>query len=142
MSITAPLSCQSIISFNSLKDEPNPRVFLEQFPTSPVYMVPSTKDTDPFAEAEKVTVMFQNKNVCVLVPGVTFDIHGTRHGRGGGWYDRFLSRLPRSWLKIGVTTPEHLSHAPLKREVWDEPMSLLALIHQDTLTLQSVRKKL
>jgi 5-formyltetrahydrofolate cyclo-ligase len=38
----------------------------------------------------------------VLVPGLAFDPHGHRLGRGAGFYDRFLPTLPPSALIIGL----------------------------------------
>jgi len=38
----------------------------------------------------------------VVVPGLAYDLHGRRLGRGGGHYDRFLPRLRRSATLVGV----------------------------------------
>jgi 5-formyltetrahydrofolate cyclo-ligase len=38
----------------------------------------------------------------IVVPGMAFDAHGNRLGRGGGFYDRFLRRLGPHTTRVGI----------------------------------------
>ena len=60
----------------------------------------------------------------VLVPAVAFDRRGYRLGYGGGFYDRFLARLPEGPLRIGVAFDEQLIDE-VPAEAHDEPVDLV-----------------
>jgi len=50
----------------------------------------------------EVTLVNPDLLTSVLVPGLAFNEPGARLGRGGGFYDRFLSQVRPECLKIGV----------------------------------------
>ena len=78
-----------------------------------------------------MTRKYPENRAYVLVPGRRFDRHGTRYGRGGGWYDRFLSEVPTSWLRIGVTRTQDLADGRLERKPWDQPVDWLLIEADD-----------
>lgn len=58
-----------------------------------------------------------------LVPGIAFDDKGTRLGRGGGYYDRFLQNF--KGLKLGVTFNQGLTSETLPRRSHDQQMNIV-----------------
>lgn len=96
------------------------------------YSVPQHPDRDPTSEAQKSLLLADRRRTAVLLPGAAFDIFGTRHGRGGGWYDRFLANAPHEWLRIGFCYTEQLSRRPLTRESWDQPVDFVYVVDKET----------
>ncbi|MDQ2837863.1 MAG: 5-formyltetrahydrofolate cyclo-ligase [Actinomycetota bacterium] len=58
----------------------------------------------------------------VLVPAFAVDRHGHRLGRGGGSYDRALSRVPTSTPIAALLYRDELLDA-VPNDVWDRPVS-------------------
>ena len=116
------------IGYTPIGDEPDFSIFLKaQGVSADIIRLPATRENDPLVAATELVTAHAGKKVCILIPGRRFDGAGTRHGRGGGWYDRFLSAIPREWLRVGVLNPNQLSTRHLKRESWDEPMDVLLI---------------
>jgi hypothetical protein len=92
---------------------------------SEIIMLPDHKEADPFEWAAQCAEQFKNKKAYILIPGTQFDMQGTRHGKGGGWYDRFLSKIPNTWPKIGIAHESQISFSPIKKELWDIPVDWL-----------------
>ncbi len=60
----------------------------------------------------------------VIVPGIAFDKSGSRLGRGGGFYDRFLLHA-RPPISIGVAFEEQIINR-VALEPHDQPLTLIA----------------
>lgn len=114
------------IGYQPMADEPAYADFLKQFDVKvPEEIIPADASLSPFETAETFSETLKDASVALFVPGQKFDMRGTRHGRGHGWYDRFLSKVPREWLRIGVLDEGMLSKETLERKSWDEPMDAL-----------------
>lgn len=70
------------------------------------------------------TLINLNEIKIFLIPGVAFDLTGTRLGRGKGYYDKTLKNFKGT--KVGVAFNCQLSDVPLPREAHDVRMDFLA----------------
>ncbi len=121
-----------VVGYTPIGDEPQYEHFLkEKNATAGLTYLPPHREHSPHDAAKKFVEEYHGKKVCLFIPGRAFDASGTRHGRGGGWYDRFLSEVPREWLRIGVLNAAQLSEMSLTRQSWDEPMDYLLICDTD-----------
>ena len=118
----------TILMYHSLPDEVNthstldqllamgkkvllPKVVSDTEMTIHEYTGPdSLQPSEPYGILEPTTSQLSIVNYqlsIVIVPGMAFDRQGHRLGRGKGYYDRFLSRVPNIY-KIGVCFPFQL----------------------------------
>src|SRR3989344_4869149 len=122
----AILKCDSVILYKPLFDEidyNDPSFPLKLFSNNLV--LPDDKNSDPFKWATICKSKYKNANPYILIPGTKFDIYGTRHGKGGGWYDRFLSKIPKKWFRIGIIHSSKLSTYPILQNEWDQSVDWL-----------------
>lgn len=117
-----------VITYVPVRDEIAFQTFLPSLHGKDTYEIRPNASLDPVDEAKRATSLADGRKTVVLVPGRRFDATGTRHGKGAGWYDRFLSAIPASWVRIGFCTDEQFSPAPLIRESWDEPMDYVVVV--------------
>jgi 5,10-methenyltetrahydrofolate synthetase len=125
-------SHESAIGYFPLKNEPDPiSCILSMLPVVRFNISPE-QSTDPLQMAGQINKLFANTDICLYIPGTAFDVNGVRHGRGGGWYDRFLSVVSPQWMRIGFCFESQFSSSPLKREIWDEPVDWVCVKKADT----------
>jgi 5-formyltetrahydrofolate cyclo-ligase len=110
-------TAKTICLYNSLPDEVDTHALIEELKSQKRIVLPSIQDgeivlheyatSDKLAEGDYgilesqgcVFTDFDSIDL-VIVPGVAFDTQGNRLGRGKGYYDRFLPKVPAH--KIGL----------------------------------------
>ena len=127
------------IFYTPRADEPRLDQFRPQF--ARVLTVPQLKNTDPVAFVNQARATCGAGEVVVFVPGTAFDTKGNRRGRGGGWYDRFLSLVPTAWQRIGVCFTEQLSDTLLITHPWDQPVDWLYVFDADRFECYETRAR-
>lgn len=103
---------RSIHIYNSLKSEPDTQYIINHAKKSSrdIYY----PEIDPYHNKTVIDV--------AIVPGTLFDMHMTRKGRGGGYYDRFLA-ITRA-IKIGLCFYDSIRDT-IERKPHDIPMDMI-----------------
>lgn len=116
-------NAKTILMYYSLDDEVNTHDAINQLAAEgkTVLLPVVTSDTDMelrrytgpkdlrggfFNIMEPIGELFTDypKIDVAVIPGMSFDIQGNRLGRGKGYYDRFLPKIPNA-VKIGICFP-------------------------------------
>ncbi|MCD8203061.1 MAG: 5-formyltetrahydrofolate cyclo-ligase [Prevotella sp.] len=116
----AVINAKTVLMYSSLPDEVNtsgaikklkergktvllPRVIDEGNMEVTVYENPSCLTVGHYSikEAKGETFTKYNEIDVAVIPGMSFDKHCNRLGRGKGYYDRLLAKLPKTY-KIGI----------------------------------------
>ncbi|MCP5024709.1 MAG: 5-formyltetrahydrofolate cyclo-ligase [Actinomycetia bacterium] len=128
-----------MVTWRPLPDEPDPtpvevgledRLALTRTPEKgglTVHPAYSPREEHPYGfeqPAADSPVISVEEIAVVLVPGLAFDRHGIRLGRGAGYFDRFLADLPASSHLVGVCAEARMVDR-LPREPHDIPMTHL-----------------
>lgn len=123
----------ALITYSPLRTE----VPLSDVLTLPeaAYCIPARASLDPAQEVSRAREAAGDQAAAVLMPGRQFDVHGTRIGQGGGWYDRFLAAAPVLWLRVGFCFDDQFSRDPLPRNTWDQPVDVVCVFDRTDQTL-------
>ena len=96
ITLAAVAGAESLLAFTSLAGEPETRSLLVWCAATGRLVAVPEADVDPVWPD------------VVVVPGLAFTEAGERLGQGGGWYDRFLSKVRPDCSTIGVCFAEQI----------------------------------
>jgi 5-formyltetrahydrofolate cyclo-ligase len=123
------ISAKKILIYKALKDEIDLNALTELFPDKD-FLIPEVTGNNP---PEDFIKQCENLDL-IIVPGLSFDKRGYRLGRGGGYYDKLLSRInpqdrleEKTELILGII-PKELYLETLPNEPHDIKVDLVLAI--------------
>jgi 5-formyltetrahydrofolate cyclo-ligase len=116
------ISAKKILIYKALKDEIDLNALTELFPDKD-FLIPEVTGNNP---PEDFIKQCENLDL-IIIPGLSFDKRGYRLGRGGGYYDKLLSRIKTQALTLGII-PKELYSETLPNEPHDIKVDLVLAI--------------
>lgn len=142
------IEARTVLLYHSLPDEVDTHAFIDRWCnqkeiilptvvgddielyryTGPDCLVPGSygilePSGERFTDLDRITL--------AVIPGMAFDYHGNRLGRGKGYYDRLLPRLASAY-KLGLCFPFQLLDEEIPHESHDQRMDEVLAICKPT----------